>query len=274
MTELADILHDALTVARRELTLAFQGRRSILLIVGLMVLAALPAAARAAVGAGQDGAALQQAQVLAMVQVFPREVVRYLLDCPQPLIVGILATLFFQPAYVLLVGSETLAGEIESGSIRFSAARASRTGVLLGKSLGLWATIAALTLVVHTVIWVTSTLGPAGSAAGVVRWGPKLYLISCAVALVPVSMVILLGALSSRPRRVIVAGVILIAALRVGRVALANHGFRMATFLPGGLDDRLLSPSPAMVASGIGLALAWAAVLLGAAALAFNRRSV
>ena len=29
MTELADILHDALTVARRELALAFQGRRSV-----------------------------------------------------------------------------------------------------------------------------------------------------------------------------------------------------------------------------------------------------
>ena len=70
------------------------------------------------------------------------------------------------------------------------------------------------------------------------------------------------------------AGVITIAALRVGRVALANHGFRMATFLPGGLDDRLLSPSPAVVASGLALALAWGVALLGLAALAFNRRSV
>ena len=193
MTDLADILHDALTVARRELALAFQGRRSVLLIVGLMALAALPAAARA-VGAGQDGAALQQAQVLAMVQVFPREVVRYLLDCPQPLIVGILATLFFQPAYVLLVGSETLAGEIESGSIRFSAARfpdrrpARQVAGLVGDDRG--ADLGGSRGHLGDV-----DLGSGGQRRGGRALGTEaLSVISCAVALVPVSLVILLGA--------------------------------------------------------------------------------
>jgi hypothetical protein len=274
MGALASITYDGVTVARRELARVFQGRRGLFLAAGLMALAALPAGWRALAGAGPNAAAFQHAQILAMAQVFPRDVVRYLMDCPPPLAVGIIATLFFQPAYILLAGSEMLAGEVESGMIRFSIGRASRTGLLLGKALGLWAVIALLTLLVHVIICLTSALGPAGDSAGVWRWGPRLYLVACAAATVPCSIVVLLGAIASRPRRVIVSGVTLLLVLRIGRVALANRGLRVASYLPGGLDDRLLSPVRLVSAGGAALLLAWSALLLGVATLVFKRRSL
>ena len=274
MNTFAETAYDSLIIARRELALVFRGRKGLLLIAALLAVAALPALVRAIGNTSSNAETYQQAQIAAMMRFFPRDVVRYLIDCPQPLTVGIIATLFFQPAYVLLVGVEMIAGDIDSGAIRFWAGRGSRSGLVLGKALGLWGTTCALTLLVHALIWATSAMGPAGDLAGVWRWGPRLYLLSCAAAMVPVAFVTLLGVSASHPRWVTATGIVALIATRIGRTMLANRKVSVATWLPGALDDRLLSPFAGTVGGGLALVLAWSALFMGAALVVFRRRSL
>jgi ABC-type transport system involved in multi-copper enzyme maturation permease subunit len=274
MTTVGATIQDALVIARREIAAVFRGRRGVLLSVVLLALAALPAILRAlgSQGAGADD--LQRAQIATMARLFPRDIVRSLIDCPPPLTIAVIATLFFQPVFVLLVGSEAIAGDVESGTMRFWTPRASRTGILLGKALGLWGTVCALTLFVHIVVWITVAVGPSADPTGVRIWGPKLYLLCCVAALTQVSLVILLGTFSSTPRRARVIGVLLLLVVRIVRTLLATRGVAIGSWFPGALDERLLSPALGVCIGGIALLLAWSAAYLAAATLIFSRRNL
>lgn len=272
MDSFPSALRDMWLIGRREFGLTFRGRRGIVLCLALLVLAALPAVARSIGSNSPDAAELQQGQNALLVKLFRRDVVRSLIDCPAPLTVGMLATFFFQPILVLLIGVESIAGEVDSGAMRFWTVRASRVGIVLGKALGLWFTVCALTLLAHAVMWVAASIGSGRDPAGVLRWGPKLYLLTCVTALMQVSIVIWLGTLTRNPRRVLAIGMALLGVLRVGRTLLDRRGLALGSWLPGGIDNRLLSPQAMVCMGGLALAAGWSIACLAGASAIFARR--
>jgi ABC-type transport system involved in multi-copper enzyme maturation permease subunit len=184
----------------------------------------------------------------------------------------LVATLFLQPILVVVVGSEIVAGELESGGIRFSLMRASRGSVLLGKAVGLWSTIVLLTLAAHLVVWAVVAVGPGADPSGVLAWGPKLLLVCAATALAYVAIVTLIGFATGAPARVIAVGIVVFGVLRLARGFLNARSSSIASWLPGTFDERLLSPYGAEIARGLALVLGWSLVTLLAAGAIWRRR--
>ncbi|MEZ4295947.1 MAG: hypothetical protein R3B70_13310 [Polyangiaceae bacterium] len=83
------------------------------------------------------------------------------------------------PFFVLLIGFDQIAGDIQHRAIRYIAGRSRRESIVVGKALGVWAVISVMLLVLHIAVWVVmpatgSTSGArscrGGRGSGCSRW--------------------------------------------------------------------------------------------------------
>jgi len=266
---------DILTVARREVGVTFRGKRGVLLASILVGLAAVPSLIRLMGQHSANATQLQRAHVAALVKIYDRDIARVLVDCPPALVVVALATFFFQPFFVLLAGSDRVASEIDSGSIGYWTVRAPRPGIVLGKALGLWAVVALLTVAVQAAITVVAVVDQPHDWSWTLRWAGEIMIYSCATALVYASLCTFLGVLLARPRLVFVVGMAVVFVLRIARTALRDRQVdRIASILPGSLDQMFLTTGAGAKLAASAVVAGWSAVLLLAAAVVFQRRSV
>jgi hypothetical protein len=272
MNPIGATLVDAARIARRELALVWSWRKAPLYAGALLGFVTAPAILRAFSAVGPAAEDIQRVQLAALVKLFPVDVARSLVDCPPALAVALVATLFIQPLLAVVVGSELVAGEIESGGLQFSLMRASRVSVLLGKALGLWATIVLFTLAAHLIVWAFVAFGPGADPSGLLAWGPKIALVCAATALGYVAIVTLIGFATGAPPRAIAAGIIVFGTLRLARGLLQARSLSIASWLPGTFDERLLSPHGAEIARGLALVLGWSLATLLAAGAIWRRR--
>lgn len=267
-------LADMVTVARREVALTFRGRRGVLLAGMLVMLAAVPAILRLLGAHSANAVVLQRAHTAAVVKIYDRDIARALIDCPPILVVVAVATFFFQPLFVLLAGSDRLAADIDSGSIRYWTVRAPRSGIVLGKSLGLWLVVSLLTLGVQAAITIVAVIDAPKEWAATLGWASQIMVFSCITAVVYVCLCTLLGVLLSRPRLVLALGLAMVFVLRVARTLLRERDSALALLFPGSLDQLFLTTGGATKLLGLGVVAAWSCVLLVGANLAFERRAV
>lgn len=268
-------LTDIVTVARAEVAATFRGRKGVALVLMLVALAAVPSVARLFGQHSGSAVELQRAQVAALVRIYDVDIARALIDCPPVLVVVALATFFFQPFFVLFAGSDRLATEIDSGSIRYWTVRAPRAGILIGKALGLWAVVSLITIGVQAAITVVAIADGPKDWLWTLRWGGAIMVFSTATALVYASLCTFLGALLARPRLVFLLGLGLVFGLRVARMALRHYqAHTLASLFPGALDQLFLTAGAASKLLATGVVAGWSAVLLAGGALVFRRRSV
>jgi ABC-type transport system involved in multi-copper enzyme maturation permease subunit len=266
---------DILTVARAETAAAFRGRKGLSLVVVLILLAGLPSMLRLLGEHSVDAAALQRAHLAALVKIYDVAIARTLVDCPPALVVSALATFFFQPFLVLYAGSDRLAAEIDSGSIRYLTVRAPRGGIAVGKAVGLWAIVSLVTIGVQLAITIVAIVDAPGEWLSTLRWFAAIATFSCAAAVVYASLCTFLGALLARPRLVFLIGIGLVLALRLVRTALREHNAeRLSTIFPGALDQLFLTPGAAAKLQATAVVAAWSLVLLTGTVLVFRRRAV
>src|SRR5208337_2799545 len=93
---------------------------------------------------------------------------------------------------VLLVGFDQLAGEIQHRTIRYTAGRAHRPSIVVGKALGIWGVVSIMVLVLHLTVWVIILVRGTSPAAQVFSWGARFWLFSsmCAAAYVGYASVV------------------------------------------------------------------------------------
>lgn len=266
---------DILTVARAETGAAFRGRKGISLLIALVVLAGLPSVLRLVGEHSVDAAALQRAHLAALVKIYDVAIARTLVDCPPMLVVAALATFFFQPFLVLYAGSDRLAAEIDTGSIRFWTVRAPRGGIAVGKAAGLWAIVSLVTIGVQAAITVVAIVDAPREWLSTLGWFAAIATFSCAAAVVYASLCTFLGALLARPRLVFLLGISVVVTLRLARTALREHNSeRLSTIFPGALDQLFLTPGAAAKLQAAAVVAVWSIILLGGTVLVFRRRAV
>jgi hypothetical protein len=263
-----------LTMARRDIALTFRGRRGARLAALLIALAAVPAILRLLGAHSASALALQRAHSAALVKIYDREIARALLDCPPILVVVAVATFFFQPLFVLVAGSDRLGAEIESGSIRYWAVRVPRSGIVLGKTLGLWLIVSLVTLGVQAAITIVAVIDAPKDWLATLGWAAQIMVFSCISAVVYASLCTLLGVVLSRPRLVLALGLAAVFVLRVTRTLLREHESRLASLFPGSLDQLFLTAGGATKLLGVGVVVLWSCALLLGAKLIFERRAV
>jgi ABC-type transport system involved in multi-copper enzyme maturation permease subunit len=100
---------------------------------------------------GQDIGGLQspKAALLALLFGQNRSLIESLLDLPAVLLVVFKAGLIFLPAYVAVLGFDTVSAELQTRSLRYLTVRTSRTALAMGKALALAAVVLLLVTLVH-----------------------------------------------------------------------------------------------------------------------------
>jgi ABC-2 type transport system permease protein len=98
---------------------------------------------------GQGTEGLQSPKAALVAMLFDRALVEPLLDIPAVLLVVFKLGLLFLPAYIAVLGFDTVSAELQTRSLRYLSVRTSRTALALGKALALAAVVLLLVTVVH-----------------------------------------------------------------------------------------------------------------------------
>jgi len=98
---------------------------------------------------GQGTEGLQSPKAALVAMLFDRALVESLLELPGLLLVVFKLGLLFLPAYVAVLGFDSVSAELQTRSLRYLTVRTSRTALALGKTLALAAVVLLLVTVVH-----------------------------------------------------------------------------------------------------------------------------
>lgn len=98
---------------------------------------------------GQGTEGLQSPKAALVAMLFDRALVEPLLDVPAVLLVVFKLGLLFLPAYIAVLGFDTVSAELQTRSLRYLSVRTSRTALVLGKALALAVVVLLLVTVVH-----------------------------------------------------------------------------------------------------------------------------
>lgn len=201
---------------------------------------------------------------------------KHLAEAPFVLHTLFAGTMTFLPFFILPIGFDQLAGEIQHRTIRYSAGRADRASIVLGKALGIWAVVALMVLVLHFAVWaIAATKG--GLALGpLVSWGGRFYLFSVIAAAAYVGYASLMSSLFRTP----------IVALFVGAgggvtIALLNFGLGLfekteavTWIFPNRYEKLIVSPDPARMLGAMALLVGWGALCVAGSTLIVRRRDI
>lgn len=211
-------------------------------------------------------------------------IVRSLSGSPAVLYFLFKGTIFFLPGLVLLVGFDQIAGEVQHRTIRYSAGRATRTSIVVGKVLGVWGVIAIMVLVLHLTVWIFVLARHGATLGEIVTWGGRYWLSSVICAAAYVGFGSAMSALFRTPVVALFVGagagaVLWLMSAILSLVGKSDLGIARASqaatwAFPDAYETLLVSPDPGAVLGGATLFVAWGAACVVASALIVNRRDV
>lgn len=203
-------------------------------------------------------------------------IVHYLADAPPTIYFLLEGTLTFLPLLVLVVGFDRIAGEIQHRTLRYSAGRAARPSIVLGKAIGIWGVVAVMISVLHVTVWVIALVQGGTGVGSVLSWGGRVLLFSVVGAGAYVGFTSLMSSLFRTPIVVLFVGA------GVGFAIWLTHGIlgifpsteRLTWIFPNRYEKLLFEPDPLVVLGGLGLFIAWGALCVAASSLIVSRRDV
>lgn len=174
------------------------------------------------------------------------------------------------------LGYDAIATELQYRGIRYSTVRARRESVVVGKFLGTFALASLMTFTIHLISWLLMLVYSDTPPHVTFSWGPRLWAISLPISLAWCALVTFASSLVKTPILALFASLLAMLVLwicfGVG-VTMDDYAW-LSWVYPGGYDRLLLSPDPAAFAKGLGAALAFTAVFIGAAVFVTNKRDV
>ncbi len=288
-----DGLKETLVIWSAELRRAVRSGRAVVLLglysmfsaLVLLVVGWLASQVREAVnkqletaGAGADASAQvgeeMRKGVLGFLTSNDSAMMEALAQVPLEVLVVFKITLFFLPAYVVLMGFDQISGEVGPRSMRYLTVRARRSSVLLGKFLSQATLLLGLVLIIDLAIFVYARIAnPDFGFADVVLNLLKFWLAAIVFSLAYVSLTTLCSALFRSPAVSLVFNFILLFIFwlmdTVGRASGEDGVLRWLRYLsPSYYAGNLLHPRLAeFAASGAAYAGFATIFLLGAYAV-------
>lgn len=209
-------------------------------------------------------------QAWALIRSYDIDAARWLHDCPRALVTGTIIDLNLAALVTLFLAYDSLVGQ-KSAGYRSSQALAVRSAPFV---VGGWASVlivwALATLVAHGIIGAVQTMAH-GDFARTLSWAANTWLVVVAFAATWSALWVLISAWADTPKRALLAGGAITAALSLGRMALRTR-FNYAP-VPSMLDTGLLSGLPVARARAVATGAIWSSVSLFAAIATLNKRS-
>lgn len=205
------------------------------------------------------------------------ETATYLSACP-PVLFGLFhGTLVFLPIFILLIGFDQLAGEVQHRSIRYLAGRARRASIVAGKALGVWAVTAVMVLVLHATVWIVMLVQGREEPSLILAWGPRLWLFSVAAAAASVGLTTLVSSLFRTPTVALFVGIAALFLLWLANKLLGLSPSTQAVVswgFPATYETLLVSAAPLRALGGVAALCAWGGALVAAAVLRLQKGDI
>jgi ABC-type transport system involved in multi-copper enzyme maturation permease subunit len=267
-------------VMSRELRRSFRSFKGVLLgLIALaggagvsMLFAWMDRMKREALPAGLD---IKDAQEPLFEAVYGPETGKALAACPYSLWMMLMATIWLGPLLISLLDYDSVSGEVQHRSVRFWTVRTRRSSYIVGKVLGAWLTVLAVTLAMNLIVWaVIVSVGeiPLGQVLG---WGVRFFAVTIPISAAWCGVAMLVGSLFRTPMYSLLAISAAFSGLwMVSVVAGLSEVKWLAYVYPNVYDTLLLSPRPGQVALGLLGTGAIAVLTTAAGALLFETRDV
>jgi len=203
---------------------------------------------------------------------------KYLAGAPAVLTSLMFMTIWLSPLLVAALGFDGISGELQHRSVRYWMVRARRGSYFAGKVIGLWTVVAAITLVMHVLIWIVTLIqggtGTAG-ASETLSWGVHFYLVTLPISAAWCGIATLISSRCRSPIFAIFVTSAIFAALWVVYIVGEVAQVKALTFLyPNSYDAWLLSPRIDRVALGAFVCFAISAFTTGLGTFFFTRSDV
>jgi ABC-type transport system involved in multi-copper enzyme maturation permease subunit len=219
-----------------------------------------------------------------------------LADAPARLVIFFFVAIWLTPLLVGVVGFDGSSSDLQSRPVRYWTIRTRRASYYVGKFLGLWAGVAAMTFAMHLIVWTVMIVRAEAPASETVNWGIRFWLTSLPVTGAWCAVATLVGSLFKTPiMGLLITSAVFFVMFFVGFVipnayasavdqvsapkpSVADQASNVVVALrflyPNSLDAWLLSPEPLRVLEGLGVFLAYAAATCFGGSLIFARRDV
>lgn len=218
---------------------------------------------------------LHQLKEEGLKKLFDADLAHKLVESPEVLLGVFTITVWLTPLLVALMGFDAIAPDIQYRSVRYWVLRTRRPSYFVGKWLGLWLTVSAVTLVMNLLIWIVLTARGDGTLPNVFSWGVYFWLVTLPMSAVWCAMATLVSSLFRSP---ILALLLTFAAFFVIWVVYligANtHTDALLYLYPNYYDEFLLRSFSDKMMIGIGACFGMAAAYVGVGSALFSRRDV
>jgi ABC-type transport system involved in multi-copper enzyme maturation permease subunit len=278
-------------VAQREMLRNLRSTKGIAMLALFLVCGLLPSLVEIflrqgavelgnAAGLGAGGLPEQARQELYLKALEARygtaEIATYLAQAPS-LLHGLYAgSLVFLPFFILPIGFDQLAGEIQHRAIRYSAARADRTSIVVGKAVGIWGVVAIMVLALHVTVWIIAAARGQLAIGPMLSWGGRFWLFCVVASAAFVGYGSLVSSLVRTPIVALFVGIG--GSIAMAFLYLLSYLFpklEPITWLhPVRYESFLVSPDPVHVLGGMALLVGWGAMCVAAASVVVNRRDI
>lgn len=200
---------------------------------------------------------------------------KLLADCPYALWMMLVATLWLVPLLVALMTFDAISGELQRGTARFWVVRARRSSYLLGKALGAWLSVLAVSLAMNVLVWITAATIGRQSPLYIVGWGLRFFAVVVPVTAAWCGIAVLVGSQLKTPMLSLLTICATFFGFWVVHVtALVTRREWLSWAYPSAYDALLLSPDPADIGRGLLGTGVIAAISVLAAILVFERRDL
>jgi ABC-type transport system involved in multi-copper enzyme maturation permease subunit len=200
---------------------------------------------------------------------------KMLAACPYALWMMLIATLWLLPLLVALMTFDAISGELQRGTARFWVVRTRRSSYLLGKALGAWLSVLAVSFAMNVLVWTTAAALGRQNPLYIVEWGLRFFGVVVPVAAAWCGIAVLVGSQLKTPMLSLLTICATFFGIWVVHVAalVTKHEW-LSWAYPSAYDSLFLSPNPADIGRGLlGTGLI-AASSLSAAIIAFDRRDL
>ncbi len=194
---------------------------------------------------------------------------------PEVLLAVFFITVSLTPLLISLLGFDSVAGDLQHKTVRYWTLRTRRASYMVGKWLGVWATVSAITLTMHAVIWVVCIVRGEAPAATTLSWGARLWLITLPMSAAWCALTTFVSSLFKTPIVALLATFASFFGLWVVYLLGLRYDITALTYAyPNTFDRFLIHARADRWMTGLGACALMTALYVGASSLIFTKRDV
>jgi ABC-type transport system involved in multi-copper enzyme maturation permease subunit len=270
-------------VAQRELRKSFRSAKGIVLLVlsllggtaVTMLLAWVQQLKREKL-ADVSPEAIESAREQAMTEAFGDATTgKALSHTPEVLLAVFFITIWLTPLLISLLGFDNVSGEMQHKSVRYWTLRTRRSSYMVGKWLGLWTTVSAITLTMHAVIWTVCIFRGEAPAATAIGWGVRLWVITLPISAVWCAISTFVSSIFKTPILALLATFAAFFVLWVIYLFGLRFNVSALTYVyPNTFDGFLINSRIDRWMTGLAVCIGMTALYVGASSFMFTKRDV